>query len=318
LLVRCAGLVAKQVRASYWLFSVATLFVPSAYSVNVSRQNTPSLADKAPEKGAGIVRRRAPPAATPSEEKPSQITSAQQKLLDQKQARERRAQVDRATELSDELLTRGLTGVYSMSYESLKASTQTWEYQGQDGQLYGPYTAQQLASWKAQGVFNSTWVRPVGENHAADNSTASASAGVSSLRAVAPADSMYDDDIYSTEPAAPVAPAVVAPAEWVNSDEVDFGEYVNLDQAHQQLQQRTEQRKRQVQTSAQARAAAAAELRAERDGEGNGSGSALTRGATLGDEEDEEPEEAEGLSYRKRKNTGRRTQDIPDDSDEEN
>ena len=264
------------------------------------------------------MRRRAPPAAATAEEKPSQVTSAQQKILDQKAAKERRARVDRVTELSDELLTRGLTGVYSMSYESLRASTQTWEYQGQDGQLYGPYTAQQLAGWKAQGVFNSTWVRPVGENHAADNSTSSASAGASSVRVVAPADSMYDDDIYSTEPAAPVAPpVVVAPAEWVNSDEVDFGEYVNLDQAQQQLQQRTEQRKRQVQTSAQARAAAAAELRAERDGEGNGA--ALTRGVTLGDEEeDEEPEEAEGLSYRKKKNTGRRTQDIPDDSDEDN
>eukprot|EP01032_Pedospumella_encystans_P016088 gene16088-18370_t len=272
-------------------------------------------------KDAGIVRRRAPPKATENDEsnKPSvQLTSAQQKLQDLKEARERRGRIDRITELADELLSRGLTGVYTMSYESLKASTQTWEYQGQaDGQIHGPYTAQQLAGWKAQGYFNSVMVRPVGENHAADGVEAS---GVQISRPAAPVDSMYDDDIYGTDtPAAPpvAAPAVVAA--WVNSDDVDFGEYVNLDQAQKQLQQQIEQRKRQH----IGRAGASAHQKttsALHHLTSDSAGSRLTSGATLGGEdeqEEEEEEEAEGMSYRRRKNTSRKTQDLPDDSDED-
>ncbi len=248
-----------------------------------------------------------------------QLTSAQQKLQDLKEARERRGCIDRITELADELLSRGLTGVYTMSYESLKASTQTWEYQGQaDGQIHGPYTAQQLAGWKAQGYFNSVMVRPVGENHAADGVEAS---GVQISRPVAPVDSMYDDDIYGTDtPAAPpvAAPAVVAA--WVNSDDVDFGEYVNLDQAQKQLQQQTEQRKRQHTAGRAGAAAHQKTTSALHHLTADGAGSKLTSGAALGDEEEqeeEEEEEAEGMSYRRRKNTSRKTQDLPDDSDED-
>ena len=77
----------------------------------------------------------------------------------------RKVQLERLTEISDELLSFGLSGVYEMSYEAIEATAVRWEYQGQDGQLHGPYTAQEIASWKAAGYFsgeNAVMMRKVG------------------------------------------------------------------------------------------------------------------------------------------------------------
>ena len=158
------------------------------------------------------------------------------------------------TELADELLTRGLNGVYSMSYEALRASTQMWEYLGlADGVVYGPYTAQQLAGWKAQGYFagpTAVQVRPVGDNHTADGVTPSNN-NSSAVKTCVPASSIYDDDdIYDTGDSKAKAPASVVAAavvQWQSSDDVDFGEYVNLDQAQLQMQEQLKQQQRKKQ-----------------------------------------------------------------------
>lgn len=166
-------------------------------------------------------------------------------------------------------------------------------------------------------------VRPVGVNHASDNSTTGNVAQI--VRPVAPVDSMYDDDIYGDAPAAAAVSTPVVEAAWINSDNVDFGEYIDLDQAHKQLQLQTEQRKRQQVHASQASSGGI--KFASRGGVSSTEAavnSVLRRGPALGDpeggddeDEDAVEDEAEGLSYRK-KASGRRTQDIPDDSDEEN
>ena len=46
--------------------------------------------------------------------------------------------MERATDLVDELLSGGLTGVYGMSYEAIEASAVRWEYMGQVRPLSRP------------------------------------------------------------------------------------------------------------------------------------------------------------------------------------
>lgn len=264
-----------------------------------------------------------------------------EKLAQQRDARNNRAQVDRITEIADELLTRGLTGVFNMTYEALRASTLTWEYKGlTDGQIHGPFTAQQLAGWKAQGYFagaTAVMVRPVGENHLSDAQMGSSADGgtdspgaLASLRALGvnkpnmqagAKDSIYDDDdIYDTKEVggASSAPTVApVPVEWVNSDTVDFGEYVNLDQAQQQMQQQVEQRKRQAMASKATTATERREIPVSRAGVER---KKVSFGADeqLGDSADED-EDVEGLSYRRKgKSAGRRTKDQPDSDDDDN
>lgn len=296
----------------------------------------------------GIVRRRAPPSTTA--EAASNTTCAgsagilqkqREKLQQQRDARNNSAMINRITELADELLTRGLTGVYTMTYDSLRCSTLMWEYKGMDGQIYGPYTAQQLAGWKAQGFFagpTAVMVRPIGENHYSDSQVAVPTTGSSSgsintdphataalhafgKRQAADMDNIYDDDVSDTPT---TTPAIVAPVvEWASSDSVNFGEYVNLDQAREQLQQ-AQQRKQARTTvhhydpssstagaSSTARVVASV-LQTEQQHQQRGGAN------TVEEDEDDEPEaEAEGFTYRKSKSSMKKTKDLPDSDDDE-
>ena len=80
-------------------------------------------------------------------------SSAGSSSSSKEEARAQRAVVDQITDLVDELLSYGLTGVYEMTYEALEASAVRWEYRGQDGAIHGPYTSQEIAGWKAAGYF---------------------------------------------------------------------------------------------------------------------------------------------------------------------
>jgi hypothetical protein len=68
-----------------------------------------------------------------------------------------------------------------------------WEYKGMDGNLYGPYSFQQLAEWRKQGYLTgdqAVMMRRV------------VPASISSASAAAPSMSIYDDeDLDSSEPA---------------------------------------------------------------------------------------------------------------------
>ena len=80
-------------------------------------------------------------------------SSAGSSSSSKEEARAQRAVVDQITDLVDELLSYGLTGVYEMTYEALEASAVRWEYRGPDGAIHGPYTSQEIAGWKAAGYF---------------------------------------------------------------------------------------------------------------------------------------------------------------------
>lgn len=57
------------------------------------------------------------------------------------------------TDLADALIVLGFSDIYDMEYDSLDAILSTWEYKGQDGQVYGPYQGDQIVKWMKQGFF---------------------------------------------------------------------------------------------------------------------------------------------------------------------
>lgn len=193
-----------------------------------------------------MVRRR-PPVATSGDDDASTSAvraSLPASELNNQSKKTNRIVLDTITELSDELLSKGLTGIYSMTYESLQNSTWLWEYKGLDGVVYGPFTASQLSNWKTQGYFAGTTavlVRPVGENAMmdGDNDTTahqSSSGRSNHSKSVVSSGSIYDDDMLDAS--ASVGNNMVGNDssyvaskgyDWTSSDEVDFGEYVNLD-----------------------------------------------------------------------------------------
>lgn len=276
-------------------------------------------------KDEGVVRRRAPPTVDGKGNSTQVVAQGSQqkqkeKLQQQRDARAQQASINRVTELADELVTRGLTGLYSMPYEAIKASTLMWEYKGLlDGNIYGPYTAQQLAGWKAQGFFagpTAVLVRPVGENHLSDSqpmgntggdpAAAAALKVLSAKTSVLDNDSIYDDDI------APAVSSTTLPptpeVQWMNSDEVNFGEYINLDAAQESMRQPQRKQARTSVHTFDPNSPAAG---------GKPLGKSLLDGESDEDEEDEADVEAEGMSYRKAKSGSRMTKDMPDSDDEQ-
>jgi GYF domain len=65
-----------------------------------------------------------------------------------------RLALEEFSDLTNELLSRGLSGVYDMTYEAIENSAVRWEYRGLDGVVQGPFPPQTIAAWKAQGYFS--------------------------------------------------------------------------------------------------------------------------------------------------------------------
>jgi GYF domain len=61
--------------------------------------------------------------------------------------------LEKFSDITDELLSTGLSGVYDMTYEAIENSAVQWEYRGLDGVIHGPFAPQTIAGWKAQGYF---------------------------------------------------------------------------------------------------------------------------------------------------------------------
>ena len=125
-----------------------------------------------------------------------------------------RVYIDRMTEIADQLLATGITGVYDMTYEAIEVSTSQWEYKGQDGKIYGPFSSNEISQWKASGYLtgaSSVLMRKVIRR---------AFAAIESKSI-----SIYDDEDM------PPPPPVLSTSEdqWILSDDIDFGEYINLD-----------------------------------------------------------------------------------------
>ncbi len=56
-------------------------------------------------------------------------------------------------DLSDQLLSSGLTSIYNTTFAALKNSLYLWEYRAADGSVYGPYSSGDIAKWKENGYF---------------------------------------------------------------------------------------------------------------------------------------------------------------------
>ena len=80
----------------------------------------------------------------------------------------RKEQLLELIDLSDQLLSHGITSIYAMTFEALKNSLVQWEYKGRaaDGSecVFGPFHSKDIAKWKAGGYFTGTTavqMRPV-------------------------------------------------------------------------------------------------------------------------------------------------------------
>jgi hypothetical protein len=155
-------------------------------------------------------------------------------------AKQNRLLIERVTEIADLLIAGGLTGIYDMSYEAIAASTVQWEYKGADGIVYGPYTSQEIAGWKEQGYLTgATAVLMRQARHKPKSLLSSQNKVVHSI--YDDHDDLEDkDDEHAVKKQKIDENEVVRVVEqkgdgeddggWVNSDEIDFGVYSNLDQ----------------------------------------------------------------------------------------
>eukprot|EP01034_Spumella_vulgaris_P021479 gene21479-27514_t len=286
-----------------------------------------------------------------------QLTAEQKK----EQLRASRQAIHAITEIADELMSSGsttaagsqggLTGIYDMTYESILASTLLWEYKGHDEVVYGPYTAQQISSWQAQGFLTgptAVLLRPCGEiQHTTSSNVPAALSGgertqagqKAKFSAISSSSSGGGGGIYDDEELAPAAvsedqegPAgkknrvgfsgdtvggssnsqnsayagsnntasvAVPRGPWMNSDEVDFGSFVDLD---------VEERKQAEKEAALVAEAARRSENSNKGGRGvptsssNSSGSgAREQSYMTADDDDEEDEDDEVLLARRKK-----------------
>ena len=61
--------------------------------------------------------------------------------------------IDRLTDIADQLISHGVSGVYGMQYEAIEAMISLWEYRAADGSVQGPFTSAQIGEWRLQGYF---------------------------------------------------------------------------------------------------------------------------------------------------------------------
>lgn len=174
--------------------------------------------------------------------------------------KESKARADRLTELADELMSRGkVIGIYDMSYEAISNSLLQWEYQGQDGTLYGPYRSEQIAEWISNGYFtgaSAVYMRTVGRVRSSTASVEHSTADiepvskrpkaepaskdnsdlmgdledndddgndnhVSDKRSSSKSNSSNGQDVKGNA-------AALSKGPWMLSDTIDFGEYITL------------------------------------------------------------------------------------------
>lgn len=236
---------------------------------------------------------------------------------------QKRQQIERMTEAADQLLAYGEAAVYSMTQEALLASTALWQYKGLDGIVHGPFHAQQIAAWKAQGFLtgaSAVMMRKVGKP-----STSHAEGGGGGI---------YDEEGDVPDEAAkkrvrvddngPVsssgdAESVQDGNEWVSSDSIDFGAVVNLDQDAMAV--------REAAGALHAGGRGRGRESADRGGRGRGRGVDIAanearrklglnpRRQADGDEEDNEEEEDEEEGFGRRRRRRRGYDDDGDDDD---
>lgn len=158
------------------------------------------------------------------------------------------------TDIADALIVLGFTNIYDLQYDSLDAILSTWEYKGQDGQIYGPFQGNQIVKWMQQGFFGpgvemrKVAGAPQRQNDAADEQASKRIRFEETKREAAPVSNHEDlmndlDDDSDSDPEATAmmggrkppaavnrntaerpAPFSVSYGPWVNSNSLDFGD----------------------------------------------------------------------------------------------
>lgn len=148
------------------------------------------------------------------------------KQILQATVKENKLHIDRLTEIADQLIAQGLSGIYSMSYEAIYSSTVLWEYKAVDGNIYGPYTSQQISEWKSQGFLTGSTSVLIRKAHPAK---------------IVNTGSIYDDEDDEQDDIPEWKKAKMEQSDscgvlvedddnWKNSDEIDFGEFIDLNE----------------------------------------------------------------------------------------
>ena len=112
-----------------------------------------------------------------------------------------RIALEQLTDIVDELLSTGLSGVYNMTYEAIETSSVRWEYRGLDGIIHGPYTPQIIAAWKNQGYFSgssSVMMRKVGVVGREWNDDLTSSTSSTSIGAATSTSTTVENEIASS------------------------------------------------------------------------------------------------------------------------
>jgi len=122
------------------------------------------LGGKQARRSTQVVKRRLPTSSTRLSTLSTSSRTCQEsseREVKGEREREKESQRDSAginnlTELCDELISSGLTGLYYMTYEAIQSSMFLWEYKGRDGEIHGPYSTKQISKWRKVGYFTGT------------------------------------------------------------------------------------------------------------------------------------------------------------------
>lgn len=137
-------------------------------------------------------------------------------------------QLDKLTELSDDLISFGYSDVFDLSRESIDAGMYEWEYKGLDGVIHGPFSSNQIADWKIHGYFtgdSAVLMRKVisydkKRVHFHDSSNSNKKPKLENISTKDLIDDLEDDEL---EPQEPIENHISLENPWIISDDIDFG-----------------------------------------------------------------------------------------------
>jgi hypothetical protein len=190
-------------------------------------------------------------------------TSNNNNTLDPETVKQNKILLEKLTELADDLLSYGVSGIFEMTYDAIEVSTVRWEYKALDGSIQGPYTSEQISEWKKAGYFtgsSAVMMRKVGTSGVEWSTNTDHDSGrISGIKSQRPFQSMEptskkiksnheellddlndddddnDDDndtnnnkIQSHVSSNPPDDTQVNTNPWTSSDDIDFGEYIKL------------------------------------------------------------------------------------------
>jgi hypothetical protein len=179
--------------------------------------------------------------------------------IDPETTKQNKILLEKLTEIADDLLSYGISGILDMSYDAIEVSTARWEYKALDGTIQGPYTSEQISEWKKAGYFtgsSAVMMRKVGISGVEWNSTTSSSGSdrICGIKSQRPFETTHpsskkiksdheellddfddddndnnnikDNDNKDQSQVNDNTQENFNP--WISSDDVDFGDYVKL------------------------------------------------------------------------------------------